>query len=109
MVFGPKMAIFPKFFFRQYRQGKCLLRYSGTKKHLSRLEKQKSSKSRKINVFPNWITHGFVPKMAIFPNFFFRHYRLGKCLLRYSRTKKHLCSLEKQKVRKVEKLTYFQS
>ena len=70
MVFGPKMAIFPKFFFRQYRQGKCLLRYSGTKKHLSRLEKQKKSKSRQINVFPNWITHGFGPKMAIFPNFF---------------------------------------
>ena len=70
MVFGPKMAIFPKFFFRQYRQGKCLLRYSGTKKHLSRLEKQKSSKSRKINVFPNWIIHGFGPKMASFPNLF---------------------------------------
>ena len=77
-----------KIFFRQYRQGKCLLRYSGTKKHLSRLQKQKSSKSRKINVFPNWITHGFGPKMTIFPNFFFRHYRPGKCLLRYSRTKK---------------------
>ena len=30
--FGPKMAIFPTFFFRQYRQRKCLLRYSRTKK-----------------------------------------------------------------------------
>ena len=35
--FGPKMAIFRTFFFRQYRQGKCLFRYSGTKKRLSRL------------------------------------------------------------------------
>ena len=29
--FGPKMAIFPTFRFRQYRPGKCLLRYSKTK------------------------------------------------------------------------------
>ena len=39
-------------------------------------------------------------KLPFFQLFFFRHYRPGKCLLRYSRTKKHLCSLEKQKVRK---------
>ena len=35
--FGPKMAIFRTFFFfRQYRPGKCLLRYFRTKKYLSR-------------------------------------------------------------------------
>ena len=34
--FGPKMAIFRTFFFRQYTQGKCLLLYSITKKHLSK-------------------------------------------------------------------------
>ena len=33
----PKMAIIPTFFFNQYRQGKCLLRYFTTKKLLSRL------------------------------------------------------------------------
>ena len=34
----PKMAIFPTFFFfTQYRPRKCLLRYSRTKKRLSRL------------------------------------------------------------------------
>ena len=36
-AFGPKMAFFPTFFFRQYRPGKCLLRYSRTKTRLSRL------------------------------------------------------------------------
>ena len=82
-----------KIFFRQYRQGKCLLRYSGTKKHLSRLEKQKSSKSRKINVFPNSIIHGFGPKMASFPNFFFSQYRPGKCLLLDFTPKKRLSML----------------
>ena len=29
--FGPKMAIFPTFFFWQYRAGKCVLRYSRTR------------------------------------------------------------------------------
>ena len=35
--FGPKMASFNTFFFRQYRPGKCYLRYSRTRKRLSRL------------------------------------------------------------------------
>ena len=35
--FGPKMAIFQPFLFRQYRPAKCLLRYSTMKKRLSRL------------------------------------------------------------------------
>ena len=47
-----------------------------------------SLKSRKIDIFPNGFTHGFGPKMAIFPTFFFRQYRPGKCLLEYSKTKK---------------------
>ena len=34
----------------------------------------RSSKSRKIDIFPKGLTHGFRPKMAIFPNFYF----LGK-------------------------------
>ena len=35
--FGPKIAIFPTFFLRQYRQGKWLFWYSRTEKRLSRL------------------------------------------------------------------------
>ena len=57
--FGPKMAIFPTFTFRHYTPGKCLLRYSGTKKHLSRLEKPEVQKVEKLNFFPKGITHGF--------------------------------------------------
>ena len=33
--------------------------------------KNKSSKSRKIDIFPKGLTHGLGPKMAILPNFFF--------------------------------------
>ena len=35
--FGAKMAIFPTLCFRQYRPGKYVLRYSRTKKRLSRV------------------------------------------------------------------------
>ena len=146
--FGPNMAIFPTFLFRQYRPGKSLLPYSRTKKRpfwaikttssnsrkidifpkglthnlgpkmaifstffqaiqarkmsLTIFQNEKtafqaintrSSKSRKIDIFENGLTHRFGPKMAIFPTFFFLQNRPGKCLLRYSRTKKRLFRL----------------
>ena len=52
--------------------------------------KTKSLKSRKIDIFPQGLTHGFGPKMAFFPTFLYRQYSPGKCLLRYTRTKKRL-------------------
>ena len=55
--------------------------------------KKRSSKRRTIDIFPKGLTHGFGPKMVIFPSFFFRQYRPGKCLLRYSRAKKRLSRL----------------
>ena len=90
--FGPKMAVFLSFFFRQERPGKCLLRYSRTKKDLSRVSNKKLKKSK------NWhcskgVTHGFGPIIAIFATFLFRQYKPGKGLLRYSRTKKRACRL----------------
>ena len=33
--------------------------------------KTRSSKRRKIDIFPKGLTHGFCPKMAIFSNFIF--------------------------------------
>ena len=43
--------------------------------------------------FSKGVTHTFGQKMAIFPTFFFRQLRLGKCLLRYSRTENRLSRL----------------
>ena len=44
--------------------------------------KTESVESRKIDIFPKGLTHGFGPKMAIFRTFFFfKQYRPGKCLL----------------------------
>ena len=35
-------------------------------------KKTRSSKIRKLDIFPKGLTHGFGPKMAIFPTFFFQ-------------------------------------
>ena len=43
--------------------------------------KNKKFKKSKNSHFSKGLTHGFVPNMAIFPTFFFRQYRPGKCLL----------------------------
>ena len=55
--------------------------------------KNKSSKSREIDIFPKWITLFLVQKWPSFQNFLSRLYRPGKCLLRYSKTKKRLSRL----------------
>ena len=88
--FGPKMAIFPTFFFWQCRRRECFLRYSRTKEGRFWAIKTRSSKSPKIDIFPKGLTHGFGSKMPIFQTFLFRQYRPGKCFLGYSRRNKHL-------------------
>ena len=65
-------------------------------------------KKSKNCLFPKGLPHGFGPKMAIIPTFFFLEYSSGKVLLRYLTTKKLLSRLKKQKVQKVEKFTFFQ-
>ena len=101
---------FGTFFFRKYRPQKCLLRYSRAKKSLSR-QKKKSSKSRKIDIFPKGLTHGFGPKMAIFPTFFLGN--IGQENVFYDILEQRNAFLGyknkkfKKKVQKIEKLTSF--
>ena len=79
--FGQKMASFSTFFFRYFRPGKCLLRYSRAKKAIVGYKNRKFIKSKQFEIFANGLTHGFGPKMTSFPAFFFTQYRPGKCLL----------------------------
>ena len=65
-------------------------------------QKNKKFKKSKIDIFLKGLTHGFHPKIAIFPSFCFRQYKPGKCLLRYSRTKKRLSRPKTQEVQKVK-------
>ena len=99
--FGPNMTIIPTCFFKQYRQGKCLLRYFTTKNLLSRLYnvfydilerknaflgyKNKKFKKSKNWHFPKGLNHGFGPKWPFFQSFLFTQ---RKYLSLYSRKKK---------------------
>ena len=70
--FGPKMAIFSTFFFFQAVQArKISFTIFQNEKTPFQPIKTRSSKSRKIDIFPKGLTHGFGPKMAIFPTLFF--------------------------------------
>ena len=88
--FGPKMAIFSTFFFQTLQARKMSFTTFQNEKKPFQGIKTRSLKSPKIDIFPKGLTHGFALKMAIFPTFFLRQYRPGKCVLRYSRRKKRL-------------------
>ena len=57
----------------------CMIFYSETTSFYAL--KTKSLESRKIDIIPKGLAHGFGPKLAIFPTFFFREYSIGKYLL----------------------------
>ena len=107
--FFPKMAQFINCFFFQAIQARNIsfTRFQNKNSPFQAI-KTRSSKSRKIDIFPKGFTHGFGTKMDNFPTFFFSLYRPGKCLLKYSRTKKRFSRLLKQEVQKVVKLTFLQ-
>ena len=75
---GPIMAIFPTFFSQAIQTRKMSFTIFQNEKMPFQAKKTRCSKSRKIDIFPT---------------FFFSQYRLGKCLLRQSRTKKCLSRL----------------
>ena len=77
----------------------CFTIFQNEKSHFQAI-KPRSSKSGKIAIFPKGLVHGFGQKLAIFPKFLLRQYRRGKCVLRYSRTKKRLFSLLNKKFKK---------
>ena len=70
MVLVQKWPFFQLFVFRQYRPGKCVLRYSKPKKSTFYVIETRSLKKGKIKIFPKALTHGSGPKMAILPTFF---------------------------------------
>ena len=60
---------------------------------------QKFKKSE-IEIFPKGLTHGFGPRMAIFPSFLLKQYRRGRFIWQYSATIKRFSRLYKQEVKK---------
>ena len=80
--FGLKMAIFPTFFFQALQAGKMSFMIFQNEKTPFWAIKTRSSKSRKIELFPKGLTHGFGPKRAIFPNFFVKEIQARKMSFR---------------------------
>ena len=70
--FGPKMGLFPTFSFSAIYHRKMSLTIFQNEKTPFQAKKNRSSKSLKIDIFPKGLTHGFGPKMAIFPTSFFQ-------------------------------------
>ena len=107
MVFVQKRPFFQLLFVRQYRPRKGLsFRYSRTKKRLSRLKKR-SSKSRKIAIFPNGLTHGFGPKMPIFSTSLFQATQVRKMSFTIFQNKKTPLQAIKTRSSKSRKIDIF--
>ena len=108
--FDLKLAIFPNFFIQAILARKMSFTIFQNKKTPFQAIKTTSLESQKIDIFPffHFFFHFLVIKWPFFQLFFFRQYRQGKCLLRYSIQKKRPFSPIKQKVLKVEKLRFFQ-
>ena len=70
--FGKKMVIFHNLFFQAKWPRKMSFTIFYNEKTPFQAKKNKISKSRKIDIFPKALTHGFGPKMAIFPTCFFQ-------------------------------------
>ena len=91
--FWSKICHFSTFLFQVIQARKMFFRILQKEKTPDQAIKTRSSKSRKIESFPKGLVHGFGPKLAIFPCFYFGQYRPGKCVLGYSRIKKRLSRL----------------
>ena len=70
--FGPKIAIFSTFSFWGIQARKMSFTIFQSEKTSFKAMKIRSSKSRKIDIFPRGLTYRFGPKMPIFPTFFFQ-------------------------------------
>ena len=69
---GPKMALFPTFFFQAILPRKMSFTIFQIKKTPFQAIKTRSSSSQKIDIFPKGLTHGFCPKVDNFQTFFFK-------------------------------------
>ena len=88
--FWSKIGHFSIFLFLAIQVSKMSFTIVQNEKTLLYAIKLRSTKSRKIEIFPKGLIDSFDQKLAIFPSFSFRQYRPVKRLLRQSRRKKRL-------------------
>ena len=66
--FGPKMAIFPTFFFQAIQASKMSFMIFQDEKTPFKAIKTRSPKSREIDIFPKGLTNGFSPTFFFLEN-----------------------------------------
>ena len=119
-----KIAIFPKglthgfgrknehffnfFFFRQYRTKKMCFTIFQNERRPFQAIKTRSLKSRKIGIFLKGLTHRFWTKMAFFATSVFQAKQANKMSFTIFQNGKTPFWALKKKVKKVEKLPFFQ-
>ena len=92
MVLVQKWPLFEPFFLGNIGQENVLYEILERKNAFLGYKNKKFKKSKKRH-FSKVVNPWFWSKNGHFLMFFFRQYRLGKCLLRYSRTKKGFSTL----------------
>ena len=99
--FGPKIAIFPTFCCQSIQAKKmCFTIFQNEKKPFQAI-KTRRSKIRKIEISPKGLTHGFGPKMAIFPTFCFQAIQAKKmCFTIFQNEKKPFQAIKKENFKK---------
>ena len=112
MVLVEKWPFFPLFFFSAIQARKMSFTIFQNKKTPFQAIKTRSLKSRKIDIFLKGLTHGFGPKMAIFPTFFFQAVQARKMSFTIFQNEKTLFQAIKttsSKSRKVDIFPWFWS
>ena len=71
MVLVQRWPFFQLFFYSIQARKMSLMIFQNEKTPFQAV-KTRSSKNLKMDIFPEELTHGFCPKMAIFPTFFFQ-------------------------------------
>ena len=75
---GQEWPFFNLFFFQAIQVRKMSFTIFQNEKSPFQAIKTRSLKTRKIVIFPKWLTHGFGTKMSILPTFFFQAIQAGK-------------------------------
>ena len=101
---GPKIAIFSTFFFYPLWARKISFIIFQNEKTPFQALKTRSSKSRKIDIFPKGLTHGFGRKMAIFGTFFLQALQARKMSLMIFYNEKTPCQAINTRISKSRKI-----
>ena len=105
--FDPKMAYFPTFFFQAIQATKMSFTIIQNEKTPFQSIQTRTLKSPKIVIFPNGLTHGFRPKITIFPTLFFQPIEARKMSFTIFQNEKRPFQTMKRRISKTRQIDIF--